>query len=40
MRLQCDCYMKMTRSLAANKALPDSYWWEFVVETYITTQQR
>src|SRR4051794_31184307 len=38
MHLQRDSYMKVTRILSANKTLPDSYWWEFMVDTYITTQ--
>jgi hypothetical protein len=38
MFLQRDAYMKVTGMLAANKSLPDSYWWEFMVDTYITTQ--
>ena len=38
MHLQRDAYMKVTRILSANKNLPDSYWWEFMVDTYITTQ--
>jgi hypothetical protein len=38
MHLQRDSYIKVTRILAANKSLPDSYWWEFMVDTYITTQ--
>lgn len=38
MHLQRDAYMKVTGILAANPTLPDSYWWEFMVDTYITTQ--
>jgi hypothetical protein len=38
MHLQRDSYMKVTRILAANDRLPESYWWEFMVSTYITTQ--
>jgi hypothetical protein len=38
MHLQRDAYMKVTSMLAANKALPDSYWWEFMIDMYITTQ--
>src|SRR4051794_37173521 len=38
MFLQRDAYMKVTSMLAANSTLPDSYWWELMVDTYITTQ--
>ena len=38
MHLERDAYMKVTSILAANTTLPNSYWWEFMVDTYITTQ--
>jgi hypothetical protein len=38
MHLQRDAYIKVTGILAANTTLPDSYWWEFMVDTYIATQ--
>lgn len=38
MHLQRDAYMKVSRILESNRDLPDSYWWELMVETYITTQ--
>jgi hypothetical protein len=38
MHLQRDAYKKVTGILAADTALPDSYGWEFMVGTYITTQ--
>lgn len=37
MHLQRDSYMTVSRMLSANEALPESYWWEFMTDTYITT---
>jgi hypothetical protein len=38
MHLQRDAYMKVSRSLSTNETLPESYWREFMFDTYITTQ--
>lgn len=37
MHLQRDSYMKVSRMLSSNEKLPESYWWEFMTDTYITT---
>lgn len=38
MHLQRDSYATVSRILSANTSLPNSYWWEFMVDTYITTE--
>jgi hypothetical protein len=38
MHLQRDAWRKVSQILEANGQLPDSYWWEFMRDTYATTQ--
>lgn len=38
MQLQRDCWTRVGAMLRDNPDLPESYWWEFMVETYATTQ--
>ena len=38
MYLQRDAWREVSSMLEANGQLPDSYWWEFMRDTYATTQ--
>lgn len=38
MHLQRDAWLDVSKLLQDHGELPDSYWWEFMLDTYITTQ--
>jgi hypothetical protein len=38
MHLQRDAWREVSKIIQAHGSLPDSYWWEFMLDTYITTQ--
>src|SRR3954464_11882159 len=38
MHLQRDAWLGVSKILQENGQLPDSYWWEFMVDTYAVTQ--
>lgn len=38
MHLQRDAWRKVSKMLQDNGQLPESYWWEFMRDTYATTQ--
>jgi hypothetical protein len=38
MYIQRDAWREVSKMLEANGQLPDSYWWEFMRDTYATTQ--
>ena len=38
MHLHSDTWSRVQKLLAANRALPNSYWWEFMADTYGITQ--
>jgi hypothetical protein len=38
MHLQRDAWIEVSKILQENGQLPDSYWWEFMVDTYIVAQ--
>lgn len=38
MYLQRDAWLEVSKILQANDQLPESYWWEFMRDTYVVTQ--
>jgi hypothetical protein len=38
MHLRWDTWSQVQKMLATNRALPNSYWWEFMADTYGSTQ--
>lgn len=38
MHSRWDTWSHVQKMLAANPALPDSHWWQFMADTYLTTQ--
>jgi hypothetical protein len=38
MHLRRSAWREVTEIIARNGALPDSYWWEFMLDTYLITQ--